>query len=205
MLTIAGWLESLKGRCRTIPPFARYSLKVFGGALGGTFPTSRPTVLAAVACKRKRAVRTDPPLCTEFALALERRAADKEVLASERLYCALFSLRTLTSLRFGDTQQTASITRTSTALCGPGLNNKDRSSDLVNWATPLSGLTGDPEWRKPIVRHWEKIKPTESDKFRSLLPHINAEGRVVYDRDASFGSAQSQLSRIGSDLGFLMG
>ena len=200
LLTITNWLRSLTSRGPTIPPFGRYSLKVYGEALGVSFPTSHPAVLQAVTPITKRKIKTAPTLCTELAIALERRAANKEVLASERLYCALFSLLTLTSLRFGDTQQTSYVSKTKTVLCGAGVNNKDRASAVMQWATPVSGLNGDPEWCKPILRHWEKIKPSENDGFRALFPHVGKDGRVNYNRYASFGFAQAQLAEIEKDL-----
>ena len=205
LLSITECLGSLKSRGDTIPPFARYSLKVFGEALGVSFPIAHPAVKSAVSVKTKRKVKTAPPLCTEFAIALERRAADKEVLASERLYCSLFALLTVSSLRFGDTRQTTSISQSKTALCGVGVNNKGKGEDLMEWATPLTGLLGNPEWCKPITRHWEKIKPSTAGQFRALFPHINPDGRVNYKRHATFGFVQAKLSKIEKDLGFSNG
>ena len=159
-------------------------------------PTSHPAVISAVAAKTKRATKTAPTLCAELAIAIDRRSADKEVLAIDRLYCALFALLTLTSLRFGDTQQTSAVTKTKSVICGSGVNNKDKSSALMLWATPITGLNGDSEWCKPIARHWGEIKPKEKEHFRALFPHVGDDGRVNYERSASFGFAQAQLARI---------
>ena len=90
----------------------------------------------------------------------------------------------------------------STALCGLSLNNKDKSGALMNWDTPLLGLSeAGPEWYTPLMKHWGKIKSEKVD-LRALSPHVDSERNVDLGRIANNGVVQAQLSKIEEFLGF---
>ena len=150
LLAVTLWMQGLLVRGATIPHFGRYSLRVFGEALGVRFPLEHPAVRNAAVPARGRKIKTDPVVETEFVMALERAAGNRGNSYGYRLYCALFTLLAFSSLRFGDTTQVETLFNSGTALCGTGVNNKDRSGELMQWATPLSGLLGNVNWSKPI-------------------------------------------------------
>ena len=75
----------------------------------------------------------------------------------------------------------------------------------MNWATPTTGLGGDPEWRRPIIRHWGKIKHGRTGEFTAAFPHIDTDDWANYKRNATFGFAQSKLTKIEPEHGFANG
>ena len=172
LLSITLRLKELAPRGTSIPNMGRYSLKVFGESLGVVFPIDHPAVKVAVSIPRGRNVKTAPAVETEFLKALENHAANRQFPGGQRLYAALFALLGLSSLRFGDTKQVSDLFNSGTALCGIGVNTKDRSGDIMSWATPLMGLSWTENWFKPILDFWEKINfSTSKHTLASSRPY----------------------------------
>ena len=72
----------------------------------------------------------------------------------------------------------------------------------MSLATPLLGLLGtDSEWYTPRLLHWNKVKPAEG-QLRSLFPHVSPERAIDIGRDANFGAAQAQLSKLETALDY---
>ena len=127
---------------------------------------------------------------------------DKESPSGFRLYGALFTLLALTSLRFGDTRKAQALWSLDTALCGLSVNNKDRPWRLMNWATPLLGISPKSKWFGPVVKFWNRTKPKDGKGIRSLFPHVCPGRKIDYEPAASYGVAMGRLSALGAELGF---
>ena len=202
LLAVTEWLSMLQIRGDSIPGMGRYALRVFGEALGVVFPIDHPAV-RGLACRKTRKTKTAPMLKTEFLFALEKLACDKAAEPSDRLYSALFTLLALASLRFGDTKQTAELRSTGSCITGCGIDQKNKSSEFLSWATPLKGVTGSTAWAEPILKFWESTKPVRgAETLHFLFPHIDGGGRIVGSRAASFGLVQARLTKLELKLGF---
>ena len=169
LIAVTKRLGFLKKRGRAVPGLGRYALKVYGESLGVVFPADHPAILSAVAVIGHKP-KPDPSLETDFALALETGACNKEAPSGLRLYYSLFAMLALTSLRFGDTRMVQALWVSETALCGLSVNNKDKSGQLMTWATPLTGIKPKAKWYEPLLKFWTKIKPKEGRKFRFAFP-----------------------------------
>ena len=191
LIAMTKWLGHLGVLGKTVPGLGRYASKVYGEAIGIVFPTNRPAVLQASAI-RGHQPKSAPCLETDFILALDAGANNRESPSGHRLYCAMFTLLALTSLRFGDTRMAQDLWLSETALCGPSINNKDKSRNLTQWATPLLSLRAKSKWYEPIVEFWSKIKPPER-KFAPLFPHVTNDWKIEYKRPASYGIVQGRL------------
>ena len=149
-------------------------------------------------------MKTAPSVDTELIIALERAAMNRDNTPGFRLYCALFLLLAFSSLRFADTTQVECVFNSGTALCGSGVNSKDKSGDLMSWATPITGLLGSAAWAKPILDFWERLNfnKVEQGALKSLFPHVDNDWEVNYKRGASFGLVQNKLIKIARELGY---
>ena len=107
----------------------------------------------------------------------------------------------LTSLRFGDARSGRDLWVSYTALCGPSVNIKEKSGQLMTWATPLAGLRPKSRRYEHLIKFWTRVKPKEG-KFAALFPHIIPEWEIDYGRSASTGVAQPKLDVIRKELGF---
>ena len=179
-----------------------YAIRVFGESLWVTCPIDHPAVMAGISVDKLAKPTSAPYLNTDFAIALERLSNDPEAPSGTRLYASLFTLLTLTSLRFVDTRLVRDVWKSNTALCGLSINNMGKSGALMNWAAPLLVLLGPDSVRyRPLLLHWGEVKPAEW-QFRALFPHVPPERRIDISRDANFGAAQAQLSKPEVSLGF---
>ena len=188
----------------TIPNFGKYALRVYGGALGVRFPLERPAVKEAVSQPRGRRVETAPSIDTEFVISLERAAGNRDKPGGYLLYCALFALLAFSSLRFADATQVECVFDSGTALCGSGVNAKDKTGELTTWATPLAGLLGSTSWSRPILSYWERLNYNKVQRgiFKSLSPHVDSGWGIDLKRSASSGLVQSKLTKIAAELGY---
>ena len=108
--------------------------EVVGGGIGVVFPIDRPAILDVVNKDKARKPKSAPVLKAEFALALGKKANGPDSPGGIRLYDSLFTLSTLTSLRFGDVRYVKDVWLTNTALCGISTNSKDRAGDELGYA-----------------------------------------------------------------------
>ena len=203
LIAVTKWLDMLGKRGKTVPGLGRYALKVYGEALGIVFPTDHPAVRQATAVVGHKP-KSAPCLETDFLLALDAGANNKESPSGHRLYCSIFTFLALTSLRFGDTRMVQDLWVSDTALCGSSINNKDKSGNLMQWATPLIGLKAKSKWYDPLVKYWTKIKPGEK-KFAALFPHVTPEWKIEYKRPATHGVVQGRLDVLVEEFGFSKG
>ena len=170
-MAVTDWLSSLQLRGDSIPGMGRYALRVFGEALGVVFPIDHPAIRGIISSRAKHKTKTAPMLKTEFLFALEKLACDKAAEPGERLYSALFTLLALASLRFGDKKQTAELRSTGSCITGCGVDQKNKSSEYLAWATPLTGVTGGTAWAEPILRFWEKARAVgTAETLQFLFP-----------------------------------
>ena len=137
-------------------------------------------------------------------MALERAAGNRANPAGYRLYCALFTLLAFSSLRFADTTQVECVFNSGSALCGSGVNAKDKSGELMVWATPITGLLGSADWARPILDfrgrlNFNKVKAGTS---KSLFPHVDNVWGINLKRSASFGLVQNKLTKLARELGY---
>ena len=182
LLAIALWLGSLRYRGATTPNIGRYDLRAFGEALGVRLPLERPAVRSAATDRKGRKVETAPLTEAEFVLKIEQLASDKNAPGGKRLYGALFTLLALYSPRFGDTKQVEKIFDSGSAIVGVWVNNKDKTGELMTWATPLVGLSGNRNWAKPIFDLWNRIVGKTKGKpgrFRALFPFAPPSGILI--------------------------
>ena len=140
LIDITLWLDELEKRGYSIPGVGRYSMKVPVGSLGVVFSMCQPAVLEAVSRSKRRLSKSAPPLDTEFAGSLERAADDKDAPSGFRRDCSLCALLIRTSLRVGCARFAQEVSASKSALFGVIANNKDKSGNLTQWATPLEGL-----------------------------------------------------------------
>ena len=105
-------------------------------------------------------------------MALERAAGNRGNPTGYRLYCALFTLLAFSSLRFADTTQAECVFDSGAALCGSGVNAKDKSGELMTWATPLAGFLGTATWGRPIFDYWERLNfnKVKAGTFKAIFP-----------------------------------
>ena len=87
---------------------------------------------------------------TEFIARLAELSCGKTAPCDTRLYGDPFTLLELSSLRIGGARQVERLFDSGTAICGAGVNNKDRTGDLMTCATPLDGMSGNRGREKPI-------------------------------------------------------
>ena len=87
---------------------------------------------------------------TEFIIRLAELSCGKTAPCDTRLYGDPFTLLELSSLRIGGARQVERLFDSGTAICGAGVNNKDRTGDLMTCATPLDGMSGNRGREKPI-------------------------------------------------------
>ena len=137
-------------------------------------------------------------------MALERAAGNRENLPGYRLYCALFTLLAFSSLRFADTTQIECVFDSGSALCGSGVNAKDKSGELMSWATPMTGLLGNANWARPILDFWDRLNfnKVKAGSFKSLFPHVDNVWKINFRRNASFALVQNKLTKLARELGF---
>ena len=128
----------------------RYALRVFGESLGATSPLGHPAVKIAATNQGGAKAKADPAIDTEFVLSLGMFAENRSGASGQRLYAAMVALLALSSLRFGDTKQVQGVFNSGTALCGGGVNTKDKSGRVMTWVAPLIGLAGIENWTRPM-------------------------------------------------------
>ena len=200
VITISCWLEFIAGRGPSVPAMGRYALVVFSEALGVDLPLNHPAVVKGTKIPKPSAKHA-PPLTVEFLVALETQAINRENPEGLRVYCSLFLLLTLASLRFADTADVSELRVTETAVCGVSVNHKDKCGRENSWATPKSGFHSDGGWTRPLMRNWDKLKPKKG-KYTYLFPHVNQEWELNYKKRGTFGVVKTAISRIEKMLGF---
>ena len=169
--------------------------------MGVVSPIGRPDVLAVVKKDKAHRPRPAPALTTEFAIALEKKANDLASPRGIRLYAALFPLLTLTSLHFADIRFVEDIWLTNAALRGISCNSKGENGALMNWATPLAGLsTPITEWYKPLFKHCDHVR-SETGQLHPLSPNVHTGWEIDLYRGATFAVAQSRLPYMECVLG----
>ena len=200
VITISCWLEFLAGRGPSVPPMGRYALVVFCEALGISMPLEHPAVIKGAKVPKPSAKHA-PPLAVEFLVELETQAIKRENPEGLRIYCSLFLLMTLASLRFADTADVSALWLTDTAVCGVSLNHKDKMGRENSWATPSSGFHSGGGWTRPLMRLWEKLKPRKG-KYTWLFPHVTPNWEVDFKRKATFGVVRAAIAKIEVICGF---
>ena len=93
-----------------------------------------------------------------------------------RLYYALFTMLSFTSLRFGDTRWAQALWLSDTALCGASICNKNKTGQIINWATPLIGPGAKTRWYEPIIKFWPNVQP-KGGKSEGLFPNMPPGGK----------------------------
>ena len=92
-----------------------------------------------------------------------------------------------------------------TDLCGIGANTKDKSGDIMSWATSLSGLSGSESLYRPILDFRETLNSNTKhncSQFKALLPHVPPWWEIDYRRGASFGLSQWGLRKLATLIGY---
>ena len=151
VVCLAQWLISIKPRGRTAPRKARYFIRIFGAAMGIDFPTSHPGVIAATRSMNTKSVKHAPPIPLDFIRKVEEYASDPELAWGLRVFCSLICLLVYASLRYADTSSVFKLWKTETAICGLSVNSKDKNGDVMNWATPITGISSC-DWSYPLFK-----------------------------------------------------
>ena len=89
------------------------------------------------------------------------------------MYAALLALLALSSIRFGDAKQVTDLFNPGSALCGSGVQTKDKLGLIMTWAFPLLGLTNRVDLSKPILDFWEKLNfntKKNCSQFKAIPP-----------------------------------
>ena len=164
--------------------------------MGYGSPLEHPALRAAAASVKGRKARSGPVLETDFIIKTEQLARNKSAPGGKRLYCALFAILALSSLRFGDTVQIEKLFDSGSAIFGIIVNNKDKTGELMTCATPLSGLSGDKNWAEPIFDFRGRLagkSKTKMNRFHALPPFVPPEWVIDLNRSASYGLIHAKL------------
>ena len=145
---------------------------MFAEAMVVRSPLKHPAIREAAASVKGRNAKSAPVLETDFIIKTEQLARNKSAPGGKRLYGALFALLALSSLRFGDTEQIEKLFDSGSAIYGISVNNKDKDGELMTWATPLSGLSGDKNRANPIFDFSGRLTEKSKTKMNRFRPHI---------------------------------
>ena len=142
LLSVTLRLDSLKTRGFAVPSHGKYALKVPIGAFGIPFPIYHPTAVGAAKIKRNKPLRQAPLMPLNLIIKLENAAATSSLPGGLRLFCSLFCLMTLASLRFADLRQVADVWASSAAIFGLSVNQKKRMATLSSGQPQKGGGGG---------------------------------------------------------------
>ena len=126
--------------------------------------------------------------------------SDMSLPYRKRLFCALTLLQIYASLRYADTKKVSHIFATKTALCGVSVDPKSNNGDIMQRAAPLGGISGV-DWWPTVLKHWEGIKPQESNTFVPLYRRVDKNWLCCTKKAATLGSTKAALSRLEQSFG----
>ena len=203
LFAVVPFLTSLAHRGRSVPPLARWALKVFDEALSLELPLSHPAVLNAV---RKgdmgpKQPKQAPMLPLELLRAIDDACRDESRPYGLRLYSALFMVMTMASLRFGDTKVVFFVWVSETALCGHSRDLKKKGRPIFTWAAPLAGVQGMSCWARIVEQFWFSNPPLKGG-YRALFPLVDTEWKVKNDQAASYHVVLRMFRCLCTTLGF---
>ena len=203
IVPIARWMSELRIRGATVPRAGRYSLRVFGEALGIDFPINHPSILACVRTVKLKPTKHAPPIPIEFIKKLEIATTNSDFPTLKRVFCSIILLQVYASLRYIDTCYVSQIflSEKETSICGVSIDKKSPNGDVIQWAAPLKGLT-DIKWWEPVKSFWERIKP-EGDltKTTPLYTAFDKEW-ATSKRTITRGIVQAALTKLEKEFGF---
>ena len=161
VVALAAYLYFFRNRGPSASHSTRRDMNVFAEVCGFQRPLSRPAVFSASIYPKTIERPRAPLLPFGFVLSLEKTASDSEQNPGLRLYCALFFLMTMASLRFCKTRDVLRLWPTKTAVCGVSINHKDAGGALMSRATPREGMKSNRRWFRITATHWDKVKPDD--------------------------------------------
>ena len=141
------------------PHDGRHALTVFSEALGVHFPLKHPAVNVAQRIIKTKPTRHAPTVPLEFAMLLEKWAADSTKDKNIRFYCSGLCLLLFASLRFSDTIEIQKFWTTKSAICGVSVDQKSPKRELKSWAAPRKGFCSNGAWINPIWAYWKRFTP----------------------------------------------
>ena len=169
--------------------------------MGIDFPVTHPGVIAATRSINKKSVKHAPPVPLEFIRKVEEYASGPTLSWGLRVFCSLVCLLVYASLRYADTVCVCKLWKSDTAICGLSVNSKDKNGDLMNWATPMTGVISS-DWTYPLLKFWDGIKPSDDASSVTLFPWWGKDWVISDSKKSTAGAVQATLSRLETLLGF---